>query len=359
MKFKTKILIIEDDHRLSETIRTVLTLRDYDVCCTDNGISGIQKAFEYNPDVIICDIRMEPIDGYHVYNILKESSLTDRIPFIFMTGFTDLNECRYGMNLGADDFFLKPFDNEHLILSVEKRLAKFKKLKEIGRREFMALFNITPHGIFLFDGQFFIEANPVMIKMLGLRKEAISSYSIVDFLDPLSYKKIKEKIIACTRSLTETFMEFVTFISGTGEKIDCSLYISTYEKYSGYTLMIGLVSLASGNFQSEASSVTVPEILKVLQSEKITVTDALGEKLAEMFQHHNGIKKSSNGFFSDREHEVLRLSMEGLPTKMIADKLSISDRTVEKHRARLMEKTNTKNMIEVIVYALKNNLINI
>jgi DNA-binding NarL/FixJ family response regulator len=51
--------------------------------------------------------------------------------------------------------------------------------------------------------------------------------------------------------------------------------------------------------------------------------------------------------------------MEGLPMKQIADKLSISDRTVEKHRANLMVKTNSKNMIEVIVFALRNNLIEI
>jgi PAS domain S-box-containing protein len=336
-------------------------MRDYDVCCTDKGISGIQKAFEYNPDVIICDIRMEPIDGYHVYNVLKESSLTDSIPFIFMTGFSEIQESRYGMNLGADDFFIKPFDNDHLILSIEKRLSKFRKLKEIGRREFMALFNITPHGIFLFDGHFFIEANPVMIRMLGLKKDLITSSSIVDFLDPDSYKKIKERILACTRGMLEFFQEPVTFISGSGDKIECVLYISAYEKYSGYTLMVGLLTIDSkNNFRNGNHEVSIPEILKVLQSEKITVTPALGEKLTEVFQQHrNGIKKSSNGFFSDREHEVLRLSMEGLPTKMIADKLSISDRTVEKHRARLMEKTNTKNMIEVIVYALKNNLINI
>jgi DNA-binding NarL/FixJ family response regulator len=51
--------------------------------------------------------------------------------------------------------------------------------------------------------------------------------------------------------------------------------------------------------------------------------------------------------------------MEGLPIKVIADKLQISDRTVEKHRSKLMEKTKSSNMIEVIIYALKNNLVKI
>ena len=71
------------------------------------------------------------------------------------------------------------------------------------------------------------------------------------------------------------------------------------------------------------------------------------------------MSKQKNKFFSKRENQVLCLSMEGLPTKIIADKLSISDRTVEKHRSRLMEKTNSNNMIEVIIFSLRNNLMEI
>jgi DNA-binding NarL/FixJ family response regulator len=54
---------------------------------------------------------------------------------------------------------------------------------------------------------------------------------------------------------------------------------------------------------------------------------------------------------------VLKLSCQGLPIKIIADELCISDRTVEKHRASLMEKTGSKNIVEVIIYALKNDLV--
>src|SRR5665648_878298 len=140
MKLKTKILVIEDDIRLAKTIRNVLVLQDYDVCVVTNGASGIQKAFEYNPNLILCDIKMDPVDGYQVYNVLKESSIIDTVPFIFITGSSDVQEIRFGMDLGADDYFVKPFNNDDLVLAIEKRLSKFKKLTEIGKREFKALF---------------------------------------------------------------------------------------------------------------------------------------------------------------------------------------------------------------------------
>lgn len=358
MEFQTKILVIEVDQQLVKTIQSALKLRGYDVCCTDNGASGIQKAFEYNPDLILCAISMATVDGYHVYNVLKESSLIDRIPFIFMTGNSDMMVRRYGMNLGADDYFVKPFDIESLIHSIEKRLTKFKKLKEIGRREFRALFNLTPNGVFLFDGNILFEANQVFIEMLDLKKDNVTSYSIGDFLDPLSYQKVEGKIIKVTRGLMDSFCEAVTLIPRSGEKFASSLYISTYEKYSGYTLMVGLVSL--NNKKSGENKVTISDILKVLKMENIVMTKTLGEKLADVFKQRDlNVKTQNNELLSERENQVLCLSMEGLPTKIIADKLSISARTVEKHRTKLMEKTNSKNMIEVIVFALRNNLIDV
>ena len=189
MNFQTKILVIEDDQRFSKTIRNVLSQHGFDVCCTNNGAAGIQKAFEYNPDLILCDIKMDPIDGYQVYNVLKESSLIDRIPFMFLTGHSELEEIRFGLDLGVDDYFVKPFNNNDLIKSIEKRLAKFKKLTEIGRREFKALFNLTPNGIFLFNGSTLFNANPALLKILELEQSSLTSLTISDILDDFSYQK--------------------------------------------------------------------------------------------------------------------------------------------------------------------------
>jgi len=95
IQFQKKILIIEDDQRLGFTIQNVLAFHKYDVCYANNGAAGIQKAFEYNPDLILCDINMDPLDGYQVYKVLEESSILNRIPFVFLTGSSDLEEATF------------------------------------------------------------------------------------------------------------------------------------------------------------------------------------------------------------------------------------------------------------------------
>lgn len=359
MNTQTKILLIDDDQRLGRTIENVLKSNGYDVCYANNGALGIQKAFEYNPELILCDINMDPIDGYQVYNALKESTLIDRVPFMFLTANADLEDIRFGLNLGVDDYFIKPFENNNLIGSIEKRLAKYRRFKEIGKQEFNTLFKLSPYGIFLFDGNMILEANPALIKILELDEVNLKSYSINEILDTSSFLDIEERIHKCTKGLLSSFRENVIIISKNGQRKRAYFSASVYEKYSNHPLMMGLVLLNTGNNETEAE-IYVTEILKILKKENIVVTETMGEKLTDIFKIQNvKIKKQTNSVFSDRENQVLRLSMEGLPIKIIADKLSISDRTVEKHRSSMMSKTNSNNMIEVIIYALRNNLIDI
>jgi len=355
---QTNILLIDDDQRLGRTIENVLKSNGYGVCFANNGALGIQKAFEYNPDLILCDINMDPIDGYQVYNVLKESSLIDRIPFMFITGNSDLQDIRFGLNLGVDDYFVKPFDNSNLINSIEKRLLKYRRLKEIGKQEFKTLFKLSPYGIFLFDGNMILEANPALIKILEIDSTKLTSYSIREILDTTSFQKIELRIHKCTNGLLNSFSENVILTSKNGQKKQVFLSVSVYEKYSNHTLMMGLV-IQNPSSNETGADVYVSEILKILKKENIVVTDAMGKKLTDIFKIQAVKIKKQASIFSDRENQVLHLSMEGLPIKTIADQLSISDRTVEKHRSSMMGKTNSNNMIEVIVYALRNNLIDI
>lgn len=358
MKLRNKILVIEDNVLVSRTIYHVLTIEDFDVCIANNGAQGIQKAFEYNPDLILCDILMDPIDGYQVFNVLKESSLIDHIPFIFITSNSELQDIRLGLDLGVDDYFVKPFNNEDLVRSIRKRLSKYNKLKEIGRREFKALFEIAPYGIFLFDGNVIFDSNPAMSKMFGSNLSAINYRSIEEILDKRSFHCIEEKITRCSKGLQDSFNEKIRLNSLNGGSNEVNLFVTVYEKYSGYSLMLGLI--IPTHTGEKADDEFASGVIGALKKENITISESLGRRLAEVFQRHEiDVDRQAQDFFSKRETEVLCLSMEGLPMKIIADKLSISDRTVEKHRANLMEKTKSKNMIEVIVFALKNNLIEI
>ena len=353
MKSPDKVLVIDDDQIQLKIIQNILTSKKYDVCIANNGALGIQKAFEYNPDLILCDINMSTFDGYQVYNVLKESSLIDQIPFIFVSGNSELQDIRFGLDLGADDYFVKPFNTDSFVLSIEKKISKFKRLKEVGKHEFKALFQLSPDGIFLFDEHVIFDANPALIQFFGMEGKSMTTYSIENIIDPVSFRAIEDRIHRCSKGLLNSFSETVFLKTANQKKIEAKLFVSVYEKYSGYSLMIGLVTLFKNEEENEEFD---SDVLGVLKNENVVANGLPGKQLPESCQKQT---EQSQGFFSKRETEVLYLSMEGLPTKLIADKLSISDRTVEKHRANLMEKTNSKNIIEVIIYALRHNLIEV
>ena len=124
-----KILLIEDDTALRENTAELLELSNYEVITAPNGRVGITLAKENAPDIIVCDIMMPEVDGYGVLQELSISTETSQIPFIFLSAKTEHKEIRKGMDLGADDYLTKPFEEEELISAIESRIAKATLLK--------------------------------------------------------------------------------------------------------------------------------------------------------------------------------------------------------------------------------------
>ncbi len=118
------ILIIEDNLEVRENTAEILELANYQVLTAENGKVGIDLAKKHIPDLIICDIMMPELDGYGVLHLINKSPETAAIPFIFLTAKTERSDIRKGMNLGADDYLTKPFDDIELLDAVEIRLRK-------------------------------------------------------------------------------------------------------------------------------------------------------------------------------------------------------------------------------------------
>ncbi|MGJ8760080.1 MAG: response regulator [Polaribacter sp.] len=128
-----KILLIEDDVVLRENTSELLELSNYEVTSAANGKIGVQLAKKIVPDIIVCDIMMPELDGYGVLEALTNNEITQHIPFIFLSAKTERCDVRKGMDLGADDYITKPFNEDELISAIESRLAKAAILKD--RRE--------------------------------------------------------------------------------------------------------------------------------------------------------------------------------------------------------------------------------
>lgn len=134
-----KILLIEDNQEVRENTCEILELAGYNVVTAPNGKVGVELAQKENPDLIICDIMMPELDGYGVLHILNKKTETAGIPFIFLTAKTEKTDIRKGMNLGADDYLTKPFDDTDLLNAIEARLRKAAMQQQ--------LYDVTPEGL--------------------------------------------------------------------------------------------------------------------------------------------------------------------------------------------------------------------
>lgn len=126
---KKLILLIEDNEYMQDNIAEILELYGYNVQTADNGKIGIEKALSQPPDLVVCDIAMPELDGFGVLQIFKNNPQLAEIPFIFLTAKSERASFRKGMELGADDYITKPFEEGELLSAVESRFNRINQLK--------------------------------------------------------------------------------------------------------------------------------------------------------------------------------------------------------------------------------------
>lgn len=366
---QVKILLIEDDKALALTITNLLRVKGYDVTHAPDGAVGIQKAFEILPDLILCDISMKEISGYDVFNVLKESSATAMIPFVFLTAKSELKDIRFGMQLGADDYIVKPFEYDELLTSIATRLNKAEASRKANEEKFIALSMISPYGIYIYQGDKFIETNPSLSNILGYSRPELLNMGFKDLISEETRQVSMDKINRCLRGFEKDIHITLNVKHKAGNFVNIELYGTEGLKVKGRTSLLGIISLAKPAIPEEQSigALSYDEIrefekaVDLIGGKGTYISEELISKLRTLFHkdEYSEEKKIEDTGFSERELEILTLVCKGFSTKEIADQLFISSRTVEKHRANLMLKIGAKNIIEVIIYGLKHQLIGI
>ena len=120
----SKILVIDDEESVRGNLVELLEAEGFDPISAKNGRAGVQLARQQLPDLILCDIMMPELDGYGVLDELRQAPATATIPFIFLTARAERADLRQGMNLGADDYLVKPFTRDELLKAISTRLVK-------------------------------------------------------------------------------------------------------------------------------------------------------------------------------------------------------------------------------------------
>ncbi len=119
-----KILVIEDEPAMRANLRDILELENFLPVVAANGREGIAAAKRELPDLILCDVLMPEQDGHEVLAALRADAITARIPFIFLTAKGEHADVRTGMNLGADDYLVKPVRVNDLLEAIAARLER-------------------------------------------------------------------------------------------------------------------------------------------------------------------------------------------------------------------------------------------
>lgn len=124
-----KILVIEDDSEIRETLKNLLEMHDLEVLAADSGAAGVRLAAS-NPDFIFCDVAMPGMDGFAVLEAIRARQEGRLVPFVFLTAKSDRSDLRHGMALGADDYITKPFTEKDIMDAIAARSQRHRPLQE-------------------------------------------------------------------------------------------------------------------------------------------------------------------------------------------------------------------------------------
>jgi len=129
MVAKTKILIVDDDNNIAELISLYLTKECYDTKIVNDGEEALAAFESYNPNMILLDLMLPGIDGYQVCREIRTKS---NVPIIMLSAKGEIFDKVLGLELGADDYIMKPFDSKELVARVKAVLRRFQPAKPIA-----------------------------------------------------------------------------------------------------------------------------------------------------------------------------------------------------------------------------------
>jgi two-component system, sensor histidine kinase and response regulator len=199
------ILVIEDDESFLVFIEKLLELKNFHVLKADRGELGLELASQYIPDAIICDLMMSDMDGYEVIKAIRKNPLTEAIPFIFLTGKTSQEDLRQAMNLGADDYLIKPFNEDDLFNTLNTRLEK----KSIVDRRSQASLNILRQNLTTaFPHEF-----RTPLQNIILATDYLESVATSEIIDPCEIGEIVSIFRESSQRLLDLSQKFLFYSS--------------------------------------------------------------------------------------------------------------------------------------------------
>ncbi len=172
------ILLIDDSDYIIEGTASLLRFEGYTVITASNGRDGLALAKQHHPDLIICDVSMPEMDGYTVLRHLRDDPDTASLRFMFLTARTEKSDMRMGMDIGADDYLIKPFSIEELLSAID---AQWKKHELLQRNVEEIKLNVTyalPH-------EFRTPLNQILAAAHAIRSAEPTHAAVIEYTDDI------------------------------------------------------------------------------------------------------------------------------------------------------------------------------
>lgn len=146
-----KILVIDDQSYVVDMISYILSANGYEVVEAHGGAEGLEKAKAVAPELILCDVMMPSVNGYDVLREVRNDPHIGPTPFIFLTAQSDHSDVRTGMDQGADDYLIKPFNEKDLLGAIQARLDKHESVQSAFDQKIdllrQGLSTVLPHEL--------------------------------------------------------------------------------------------------------------------------------------------------------------------------------------------------------------------
>lgn len=316
------VLIIENDKKLLSDAEDFLSDLGYNIYKTNNGATGVQLALQHTPDIILCDSQPEGLSGYEVYDMVQQINSTSVIPFIFLTTKKSYNDLRTAMNLGIDDYLVKPFAFEDVKRLIEARLNKQKKIFEQANERFKLLIDQAIPALFIYQDEKLQYVNKRFCDILGYSQKELLGMNLVNvvFKDDIHF--VIDKINRCFKGLQ-------------------------------FELDVGFRAIRKNQ---EIFYVRLTGRIVTVQGKKNLVGSLFIDQAEDRNNHLNHENHSTPVEITSREKEVIRYICKGYSNSEIADKLNLSKRTIEGHRNRLLKKTGCQNSVSLAIYAVRHDI---
>lgn len=220
---KTEIVIIEDDTAILDLIKYNLEKSGYSTQGFTSGYDGLNYILKHPPALLILDLMLPDIDGLEICKELKNNQRTKNLPIIILTAKGEEMDRILGLELGADDYIVKPFSPRELIARIKAILRRHheQKTEEILNFKNLIL-DMERHKVFLDDREIFLTATEFKILFTLLKNpgRVFTRNNLLDALDKLILDRNIDVHITKLRKKLGSAGDYIKTIRGVGYKID-------------------------------------------------------------------------------------------------------------------------------------------